>query len=73
MTWTTNYASDSQVEYGTTTAYGTLSPVNTSAVTSHSVRLSGLNSRTVFHYRVRSKTSSGLTAVSGDFTFTTKK
>src|SRR5205823_14992845 len=53
--WTTNEASDSQVEYGTTTAYGSTSALNGSLVTAHSIALSGLTGATVYHYRVKSR------------------
>ena len=72
VTWTTDIPADSQVEYGTTTAYGSKSALNSSLVTSHSVKLSGLTRLTTYHYRVLSRASSGGLAVSGDFTFTTK-
>src|SRR3989442_1224297 len=72
VTWTTDIGADSQVEYGTTTAYGSKSALNSSLVTSHSVRLSGLTRLTTYHYRVLSRASSSGLAVSGDFTFTTK-
>ena len=71
INWTTNEASDSQVEYGTTTAYGSTSALNTSRVTSHTVTLSGLVAATMYHYHVRSRDAAGNLAVSGDFTFTT--
>ncbi|HXJ40148.1 MAG TPA: NPCBM/NEW2 domain-containing protein, partial [Bryobacteraceae bacterium] len=71
VTWTTDQASDSQVEYGTTTAYGSSTTLNTTAVTSHSVALTGLTSGTLYHYRVKSKNAAGQLATSGDFTFTT--
>jgi len=71
ITWTTNTASSSQVAYGTTTSYGTLSPLNSALVTSHSVTLSGLTPSTTYHYQVQSKDSSGNLSVSGDNTFTT--
>jgi phosphodiesterase/alkaline phosphatase D-like protein len=69
--WTTDESSDSQVEYGTSTAYGSSTTLDTSLVTSHSVALSGLAPSTVYHYRVKSKDSAGNQAVSSDFTFTT--
>jgi hypothetical protein len=72
ITWTTDKASDSQVEYGTTTSYGSTTTLDSALVTSHSQRLTGLTSSTTYHYRVRSKNASGNLAVSGDFTFTTK-
>ncbi|MBI2116975.1 MAG: hypothetical protein HYT85_18110 [candidate division NC10 bacterium] len=71
ITWTTDEASDSQVEYGLTTAYGSAMPLNTSMVTSHSQSLSGLAASTLYHYRVRSRDAAGNLATSGDFTFTT--
>src|SRR5206468_2367825 len=71
ISWTTNEASDSQVEYGTSTAYGSLTPLNSSMVTSHSEALSGLLAGTLYHYRVKSKDASGNQAVSADFTVLT--
>src|SRR5439155_3344601 len=53
ISWTTNEASDSQVEYGLTTSYGSSSSLNTSLVTSHSTSLSGLLASTLYHYRVK--------------------
>jgi hypothetical protein len=71
ITWTTDESSDSQVEYGLTTSYGSASPLNTALVTSHAVTLSSLQANTTYHYRVKSKDTAGNLAVSGDFTFTT--
>lgn len=71
ITWTTNENSDSQVEYGLTTGYGSSSTLNTSLVTSHSVILTGLNSSTLYHYRVKSKDAAGNLATSADYSFTT--
>ena len=72
VTWTTDMPADSQVQYGTTTAYGSSSALNATLVTSHSVKLSGLARLTTYHYRVLSRNAAGNVAVSGDFTFTTK-
>ena len=71
ITWTTNEASDTQVQYGTSTSYGSTTTLNSSLVTSHSVSLSGLPAGTVIHYRVLSKDASGNLATSADQTFTT--
>jgi len=71
ITWTTNEASDTQVEYGTTTAYGNSTTLNTTMVTSHSAALSGLSPSTLFNYRVKSRDAAGNLATSGNFTFTT--
>ncbi len=72
ITWTTNEASDSQVEYGTTIAYGRSAVLNLSLVTSHSQTLTGLSAGTTYHYRVKSRDAAGNLAPSGDFTFTTQ-
>src|SRR5262249_25621758 len=42
ISWSTDVASDSQVEYGLTTSYGSSTTVDTNWVISHSVQLSGL-------------------------------
>jgi hypothetical protein len=70
ITWTTDEASNSVVEDGLTTSYGSSSS-NSSMVTFHSITLSGLSSNTLYHYRVSSTDASNNTATSGDFTFTT--
>jgi hypothetical protein len=70
ITWTTNLASDTQVEYGTTGSYGLSTSVNAALVTSHSVTLSVLAASTTYHYRVKSNASGSL-AVSSDMSFTT--
>lgn len=69
--WSTSTAADSRVEYGTTTAYGQSTTTDPARVTAHSLSLSSLVAGTVYHYRVHSTDSSGGTASSGDFTFTT--
>lgn len=71
ITWTTNEAADSQVEYGLTTAYGLETPVNPSMVTSHSLILNDLTPTTLYHYRVHSADASGNAAASSNATFTT--
>ena len=70
ITWTTDVPSDSQVQYGLTTSYGQSSTLNTSAVTLHSVTLTGLQQSTTYHFRVRSANAYG-TTYSSDYTFTT--
>jgi hypothetical protein len=69
--WTTDVVSDSQVEYGPTTGYGSVTPLQPSLVTAHVATLSGLGAETLYHYRVRSRDAAGQLSVSGDQTFTT--
>lgn len=70
ITWSTNEAANSVVEYGVTAAYGsTASDVN--MVTNHSLALSGLAASTTYYYRVRSRDGANNESVSGNNTFTT--
>src|SRR5580692_1397106 len=71
ISWTTDQASDSQVDYGTSASYGASSALNSTMVSSHAVSISSLTAGTLYHYRVKSKNSAGLLGTSGDFTFTT--
>ena len=71
ITWTTDKPSDSQVAYGLTSGYGSMSSLNSSLVTSHSVTVSGLTPSTTYHYQVMSRDAQGDLARSGDYTFTT--
>lgn len=71
INWTTDEASDTRVEYGTSVSYGSTTAVNASMVTNHSQGISGLSSSTLYHYRVVSRDAAGNQAVSGDYTFTT--
>jgi len=71
VAWSTDQASTSQVDYGTTSAYGTSTTLNSAMVTSHSQSLGNLLAGTAYHYRVRSTNSSGNVSVSSDATFTT--
>ncbi|HUS26337.1 MAG TPA: LamG-like jellyroll fold domain-containing protein [Nevskiaceae bacterium] len=72
INWTTNEPSNSQIEYGLTTSYGTSTAVNTTMQTAHSQVVSGLDQDTTYHYRVRSVDAAGNASVSGDFTFHTQ-
>ena len=71
ITWSTDEPSDSQVEYGTTQAFGSMTPLNTSAVTSHSATLAGLTSNTLYHFRVYSRDPAGNLAISARYTLNT--
>jgi hypothetical protein len=71
ITWTTDQGSSSQVKYGTTTSYGSMSALNGSLVTSHSVTLTGLTAGTTYDFAVISTNGSSVTATSSNFTFAT--
>src|SRR2546427_380636 len=71
ISWATNEASDSQVDYGLTTAYGSSTPLNSSVLTAHAVTLTGLLATTTYLYRVKSRDAAGNLATSADFTLTT--
>ncbi len=59
VVWTTNVPADSSVDYGTTTAYGNSTPVDSAMVTSHQMTLSGLAAGTTYYYQVNSTDSKG--------------
>jgi len=69
--WDTDEPADSQVDYGTTTAYGSSSPLDANLVTAHSIGLTGLMEATLYHYRVHSRDASWNLTTSGDHTFST--
>ncbi|HEV8588126.1 MAG TPA: fibronectin type III domain-containing protein [Pyrinomonadaceae bacterium] len=70
VTWTTDEASNSVVEYGLTTGYGSTASDATN-VTSHSVPLNNLATNTLYHYRAKSTDAAGNTATSADHSFQT--
>jgi len=70
ISWSTDEAADSAVDYGATVAYG--SSVSAPALTtSHLLTLSGLTSGQEYHFRVRSTDGSGNSAMGSDGTFVT--
>jgi hypothetical protein len=71
IVWFTNEATDSQVDYGLTTAYENSTPVNTTLKTEHSMSLTGLTSATTYSYRVKSKDAAGNLAISNHYVFIT--
>lgn len=71
VTWTTDEASDSQIEYGTTSTYGFATAINSSLVTSHAMVVSGLDPGTTYHFRVKSRDAAGNLAIGADGVFVT--
>ena len=64
--WITDRPSNSQVEYGTSEAYGSATPVDPDLVTDHAVTVSGLLPSSTYHFRVRSADGYGCVVVSDD-------
>jgi hypothetical protein len=71
LCWHTDRPATSQVEYGRTPAYGSLSPLHTDFVQDHEVEIAPLDSETMYHYRVISVDVFGNSCVSGDHTLIT--
>lgn len=69
--WTTDDASDSQVQYGLSAAYGIETTLDASQVTTHSQPISGLSGGTLYHFRVLSRNAGGFLTTSADNTFVT--
>ena len=71
IAWTTNETADTQVEYGLTTSYGSLTALVSTLVTGHSQVVGGLTPGTIYRFRVRSRDAAGNLALSSGFSFTT--
>ena len=70
--WRTDEGSHSRVEYGTNEDYGQVVE-DDDLVRKHRSLLTGLESSTLYHYRVQSTDASGNTVSSENHTFVTKK
>ncbi|MDQ2913089.1 MAG: Ig-like domain-containing protein, partial [Chloroflexota bacterium] len=64
ITWTTNEAADSRVDYGTSAAQLTSNVANSGLVTAHSIQLTGLAANTTYHFRVTSADAAANSATS---------
>jgi hypothetical protein len=76
ISWTTDETAKSSVYYSTVTpldvnAVTTLSVVNASLATNHSLNITGLTSGTVYHFIIKSADASNNTAVSSEGSFIT--
>ncbi len=71
ITWDTNEASNSTVNYGTNSSNLSLSEVSATLSISHSITLNGLNSNTLYYYEVSSCDSLGNCNTSSQFNVTT--
>ncbi|TSC84058.1 MAG: Uncharacterized protein G01um101413_861 [Parcubacteria group bacterium Gr01-1014_13] len=68
--WNTNELSDSQINYGLTSAYGT-NYFDSAGTLAHSALLSNLTANTLYHFQIISTDSSGNSRNTSDSTFTT--
>ena len=71
VTWTTDEPATSQVEFGSTTSYGSSTALDSQLVTAHRVVVNGLTPESPYHYRVRSRDHAGNERLSADATVTT--
>ncbi len=71
VSWSVSPNANGQVEYGTTTAYGSQTTFEASYLPGHSQNLGGLLPNTTYHVRVRSQAATGPLSLSSDRTFTT--
>jgi hypothetical protein len=69
--WLSANSANSQVEYGTTTNYSSLTTLNPALTRSHIQLLNGLTPNTFYHFSVMSRTAAGTLYTAGDFTFST--
>jgi len=69
--WLTNEPADTRIEYGLTTSYGALSPLDSAFTAVHTLTLNGLQGNKTYHFRVRSRDEFGNLAMSKDSTFKT--
>jgi hypothetical protein len=71
VVWTTNVPADSSIDYGTTTAYGKSTPIDSTMVTNHQLTISGLAAGTTYYYQVNSTDSKNDHGKSGGHTVKT--
>ncbi len=71
ISWGTSSDADSQIEFGNTTSYGSVTSLDSNRTTRHALVLTGLKASTLYHFRVKSRGATGLLAVSKDYTLTT--
>jgi PKD repeat protein len=70
--WDTDVAADSQIEYGTTAAYGQTTQLDEQLVLHHTQTITGLSSKTTYHFRVLSRDADGMRRMSADMAASTK-
>jgi len=73
ISFSTNLPTITLIEYGKTQAYGQVTTQSDSYFYRHLLYLKGLESNTMYHYRIKIQDYQGNTIVSPDKTFTTKE
>ena len=73
VSWETNEAATSKLEYGEDTDYGKIAGDDNKLATSRKVSLSSLQPNTTYHLRVVATDPSGNSTVGSDLTFTTQE
>lgn len=71
IAWTTDEPADTQIEYGTSSAYGIASALQSATTTAHTVSLTGLTASTTYHFIAKSRDAAGNLATSTDQVFYT--
>jgi len=71
ISWTTDEPATSQVEFGAGTAFTSVTPVDSTLVTAHTVVVSGLASGTAYVYRVHSRDAVSNEGIGPTNSFTT--
>ena len=66
VTWATDEPATGQVEYGKTTAYGSITGSNKKLVTNQSVTITGLEQNTIYYFKIRSEDAGGNAASSAN-------
>ena len=71
VSWATNLPANSQVSYGLTSAYGSMTTLDATLVASHTEMLTGLAPAATYHFQVKSVDAASDVAMSSDMTFMT--
>jgi hypothetical protein len=71
ISWSTNTLATTAVSYGTTSALGQMSPVQTALTANHGVTLTGLTGGTTYYFVAQSTAANGNTGYSTMYSFTT--
>jgi len=66
ISWQTDVESDTRIQYGETSEYGSQTNLDVNLTTSHTVQLTDLEPNTVYHFRVESRNAYGQLGFSAD-------